>query len=452
MCQVVLVIFSLLLGATTSVLAQSDDRPEHDIFYEDPFAEGDSLVWVPSNEVSIKHIQKRYNIFFRINSPKIDPEFKDNARTLEKMREDFETTLEFDGGMPDSLLILSTASPDGSWKFNQRLARNRAESTRKLLLDMFPEFEEATIKVEYLEEDWDGLLQVLRRHPEFPQREEMLKVINSKSNVDNKERELRNLKKGWRYLVNNYIYALRNSSITLVVATKSIDDEYVKIAPIDSLPPIEYKPQFVAPQPPMPVFWTPGEHQWRKTILAFRSNLLIPLLNIGMEIPVGYHWSVGLDYYYPWAVSSQNRWCSEMLGWFIDGKYWFTGSEYAWTRDNKLIGHALGVYAGVGYYDYQNISRGAQGEYLDLGIDYTYAIPISKNKYRLEFNLGLGLIRTYYRTYKPSSDYQDLIKDPGIKYHSTNIFGPTRASISFVVPITVKTGRPSEKELNRGTL
>ena len=52
-------------------------------------------------------IEKRYNIFFRINSPIIDYDFKDNKRTIEQMVEDIQTTLELDGAVPNQLLILS---------------------------------------------------------------------------------------------------------------------------------------------------------------------------------------------------------------------------------------------------------------------------------------------------------------------------------------------------------
>ena len=74
-----------------------------------------------------------------------------------------------------------------------------------------------------------------------------------------------------------------------------------------------------------------------------------------------------------------------------------------------------------------------------MGIDYTYALPIAEDKLRLEFNVGLGFIYTLYRPYYPSSDYDDLIKEPGIKYRSTNFIGPTRASVSLVYPINVNT-------------
>lgn len=396
-----------------------------------------------AQERSNQYIEKRYNIFFRINSPVIDKSFQGNERTIETMREDIQTTLQLDGAVPDSLLILSTASPDGGYEFNKRLAKNRAASTEKLLLEMFPEFKGAHIKVEYLEEDWDGLLQVLKAHPEFPQREEMMEVIYDNNDLQSKEYRLRALKKGWRYLVNNYIYALRNSSITLsvVMTATNADDEFVREKPQERPEPLpakeySYTPVFEPPTSdigPAPV----EEPKFRKTILAARSNLLIPGLNVGLEIPIGSHWSVGLDYYYPWFVSKDNLWCGEMLGWFIDAKYWFPGKNNTWAPASKLKGHAVGLYAGIGYYDYQKKTNGAQGEYLDFGIDYTYSLPIAEDKLRLEFNIGLGYIYTLYRPYYPSSDYEDLIKEPGIKYRSTNFIGPTRASVSLVYPITV---------------
>ena len=394
------------------------------------------------------YVVKRYNLFFRINSPVIYEDFQDNAKTIATMRQDIEATLQMDGSVPDSLLILSTASPDGGYEFNKRLARNRAASTEKLLLEMFPQFKDAHIKVEYLEEDWDGLRQVLRAHPEFPQREEMMAVIEDDNDLQSKEYRLRALKQGWRYLVRNYIHALRNSSITLtvVMTADNKDDEYVveeverpKMEALQSIQPdpVRFEANLVEN-----LMRRPLEVKFTKTILAARTNLLIPGLNFGVEVPIGMNWSLGLDYYYPWAVSAENQWCGEMLGWFIDGKYWITGDKYKWDVNSKLKGHAVGLYAGLGYYDYQKITNGMQGEYVDFGVDYTFALPVAQDKLRLEFNLGVGFIYTLYRPYYPSSDFDDLIKEPGVKYRTTNFIGPTRASVSLVYPITVPTKNP----------
>ena len=393
------------------------------------------------------YIEKRYNLFFKINSPVIYEDFQDNARTIATMREDIEATLQQEGSVPDSLLILSTASPDGGYEFNKRLAKNRAASTEKFLLEMFPQFKDAHIKVEYLEEDWDGLMQVLKAHPEFPQREEMMAVINDDNDVQSKEYRLRALKQGWRYLVRNHIHALRNSSITLtvVMTPTNADDEFVRGEPIVKLQSLDLPIHFEAPQKVTPLKRQPAEVKFTKTIIAARTNLLVPGLNFGVEVPIGMNWSVGVDYYYPWAVSAENKWCGEMLGWFIDGKYWITGEKHKWSVNSKLKGHAVGIYGGVGYYDYQNKTDGAQGEYLDVGVDYTFALPVANDKLRISFNIGLGLIHTLYRPYYPSSDYEDLIKEPGVKHRSTNFFGPTRASVSLVYPITVSCKNPYTK-------
>ena len=122
---------------------------------------------------------------------------------------------------------------------------------------------------------------------------------------------------------------------------------------------------------------------------------------------------------------------------FADVKYWFTNDETRWKPYSRLKGHAIGVYGGLGYYDYQNKKKGNQGEFIDFGVDYTYALPVANDKLRIEFNIGFGFIRTWYRPYTPSSDYEDLIKEPGVKYRTTNFISPTMAAVSLVWPITV---------------
>ena len=223
------------------------------------------------------------------------------------------------------------------------------------------------------------------------------------------------------------------------------NDEFVRNVP--PIVPIE------DPTTPAPVFTRPiampatlainpitadCEPLMRKTLFAVRTNMLTPSLSIGIEVPIKTNWSVGLDYHYPWAVSANNKWCVEILAWFIDGKYWITGNKHRWSIDSKLKGHAVGVYAGIGYYDFQNKERGRQGEFLDVGVDYTYALPVANDKLRILFNIGFGFIHTQLRPYYPSSDYNDLIKEPGIKYRTSNFFGPTRAAVSLEWPLTFK--------------
>lgn len=388
-----------------------------------------------AQECPDQYISKRYNIFFEINHSDIDSTFKDNGKTLRQMRADISATLNVVGAVPDSLLILSTASPDGRWIYNKQLARHRAQKTSRLLLDMFPEFRESHIQVQYLEEDWSGLRQIIKANPDFPQGDRMLQIIDSQISVDSKEAELRKCAEGWKRLTDEYMYVLRSSSVTLTVIGKA--DEYAVSEPLSIPTPLAYIPIFEHPSAGDIITKPRDPVKFKKTILAARTNLLLPGMSVGIEIPIQEHWSVGFDYYYPWFVSSGNKWCVEMLGWFMDAKYWFTNDKTRWTPDSKLKGHGVGFYAGVGYYDFQNKIKGSQGEYINFGVDYTYALPVANDKLRLEFNIGLGFLKTWYRPYTPSSDYSDLIKEPGVKYRTTNFLAPTMAGVKLVWPITV---------------
>ena len=386
------------------------------------------------------HIEKRYNIFFRINSPQIDSAFKSNARAISQLRSDLEATIAIDGNLPESIYILASASPDGRLEFNRQLSMDRAESAKTLLLEMFPQIDASDIRVEYIEEDWDGLLQVLKASKDFPQRDEMIAVLQSDDSNIVKKFRIKRYKEGYKLLMDEHVYALRNASITMKVVQTATNshDEFVRV-PAPVIEPLAYSYTPTFPQPHNGTILTPEKDpvKFKKTILAARTNLLVPGMSVGIEIPIQEHWSVGFDYYYPWFVSSANKWCVEMLGWFMDAKYWFTNDKTRWTPDSKLKGHGVGFYAGIGYYDFQNKIKGSQGEYINFGVDYTYALPVANDKLRLEFNIGLGFLKTWYRPYTPSSDYSDLIKEPGVKYRTTNFLAPTMAGVKLVWPITV---------------
>ena len=394
--------------------------------------------------VSTKYVQKRYNIFFKKGSSRIDHSFQGNDRVLDRMQEDIRATFEMGHAVTDSLLILSTASPDGSVEVNRRVAEARVNSTKRLILQMFPEFREATILTDIMEENWDGLRQLLRANPDFPQCAQMLSIIENTSDTEETEAALRECEEGWNFIVENHFYVLRNSSITLCVVLDGVVDEFVRLVPVAEVKSITHTPTFETLEKPM---YNPGYERvipWRKTILAARTNLLLPAMNFGVEIPIKDRWSIGADYYFPWISPKSNKWCLQLLGGFVDVKYWFPGKNKSWDRTSRLKGHAVGLYAGIGMYDLQFTREGSQGEYMDFGVDYTYSLPIARDLLRLEFNIGLGFIRTQYRPYYLASDYSDLIAVPGVKYNSTSFFGPTRAGVSLVLPITVRTKMPKE--------
>lgn len=376
----------------------------------------------------IKTFRKQYTIFFRINRWDIDTTFRGNGGTIRRMQAEIDSLISEGSITADSISIVSAASPDGGNAFNVWLSKKRGLSTMDLLEERYPDIDPEIIYIDPTGEDWSTFRKVVYEDRNIPARDELIALMESDLTNDEKEKVLRKMNPAFRYILKHHIYLMRASAVTFNVSV-----------PMVLMPPIA-GPQALAEGPEGNILYRqvqplPQAPVEKKMILAARTNLLVPALNVGVEVPVGYSWSVGADYYFPWWLARSNRYCAEMLGWFVDTKYWF-GKDRG--EEDKLTGHALGAYAGFGYYDYQWEKSGNQGEYIDIGVDYTYAIPLAKDRLRMEFNIGLGWIHTVARHYTPTDDYTDLIKDPGIRHRKYNFFGPTRASVSLVVPIRVK--------------
>lgn len=383
----------------------------------------------PSN---LSYVEKRYNIFFPINSSYVDSTFSNNSHTIETIRQDIRNTFCVDSTLQfetDSILIIATASPDGSLEFNRNLARRRAESTSRLILELFPESAALNIKVQCVDEDWDGLRQILRADPDFPQRDVMLDIIESELTADAKEKALRNCKEGWANLVSNHIYVLRNSSISLNVL--GVQDEFAIAQPLESLSAICYIPVFEAPESGIIYLIREPEPLTRKTFMAVRTNLLVPATNIGAEFCLGNSWSVGADYYFPWLCrKDDHKNAMQMLAWGVTGRYWLGKGR---TYKNRLLGHSVGLGTYIGYYDLERNYTGHQGEFASVCLDYMYAMPVFNNRMHLEFTVGLGYLYSYARPY-------DVFESGGKAFregYTKNIHwaGPLKAGVSLVVPI-----------------
>lgn len=178
-----------------------------------------------------------------------------------------------------------------------------------------------------------------------------------------------------------------------------------------------------------------SEKLWRYPVVALRTNLLVPALNFGVEVPIGKHWSVGADYYYPWVWPKRdNINCFEFLAWGIEGRYWFGRNR---TLLDRLQGHSVGVYGYMGYFDFERNYNGHQGEFVNVGVDYTYAMAVGKKKgLHFEFSLGIGYIYSLARQYTVIETAGPLISNKVTR--KINYFGPTKANVSLVVPIFKK--------------
>jgi hypothetical protein len=281
-------------------------------------------------------------------------------------------------------------------------------------------------------------------------RAQLLQILDDKSLSDQQRKEkiiaMEPDSLTWRILVRDYMGSSRNSVVVVVVKKERIIEPLQMCQPITARaetsenPPsaltFAKQPATQKPEPDKPAEST--ETQSKAPLFSARTNLLVPLLNAGVEVPLGNNWSVAADYYYPWIWPSQkNKNCFELLGWSMEGRYWFGRDR---QPQDRLKGHSVGVYMAGGYYDFEKNYRGMQGEFLSPGLDYTYSMAVGKAKrVHLQFTLAVGYIRSWGRTYNVYGDYGALYPDDGTVIW--DYFGPTKAAVSIVVPFYRKEDR-----------
>ena len=357
-----------------------------------------------------------------------------------------------------------------------RLARQRAAAAETLIRQLTGNAEtnaktnaqtSTPIRTVIVAENWSGLQRLVQERYTRHDRSKVLDILEAE-NISEATRKwrLQQLDNGytWNYILRHYMPELRNATFitlrmkpedplpTLVpmctrAVTMNPDDGPIRPKPAaEQKPAVEQEPsgtQTIQPTPEQQPTVTPADGPTGTEdttaaakpsmipLYALRTNLLVPALNIGAEVPLGERWSVSADYYYPWIwPSKMNRNCFELLGWSVEGRYWFGRDR---QPQQRLRGHSVGLYAAAGYYDFERNYQGQQGEFVSTGLDYTYAMGIGRRKrLNLEFTLALGYIRSWGRNYTVPGPGGELYPEPG-----TVIFdyvGPTKAAVSLVVP------------------
>jgi len=398
-------------------------------------------------------------VYFHRGKSFIDPEYRGNDRRISEFGEALNAHLSDTATIVRTIIIRASASPEGNTVSNQRLSEARARSISARLVDSLG-IDPSLFRTQAIGEDWEGLAREVGKL-DTPWRDDALEIIlntpvwitDGTCVVDSRKNRLKTLEGGdvWSWLDRNVFPELRaaGGTVTCIIERPSVpqvDTVYIKETLRDTV--------FVGEGIPMALSSDDGSGREKpgrsyypdfskeKMLLAVRTNALaIPFANVGVEIPFGRHWSIGADWYYPWIWRSRHAegldyqgFCNELLAGDLELRYWFSPSEE--RPSHRLLGHSVGFYTAAGYYDFEKGFSGHQGEFINAGVDYLYALPLFKGLMHLEFELGLGYI------YSPAQPYDTYLagdkayRQKGVTRY-TRWIGPTRAQISLVVPLYV---------------
>ena len=385
----------------------------------------------------------------------------------------------------DSISIVAYASPEGRLVYNQWLSEKRAESMKRFLKVKYPAVDFSNLKTFAKGEDFEGLVEMVEADKSVPYRKEVLKILkNTKLHVDARMKLLYKLRSGtpYRYIRKNILPWLRTATTCIIYyqpdyfaeretferlleepliveqvgggslicgAPKLADcrplpyqlpreaEEQIVTTPVETPATPEEQPAVSEQQQPAQTFVpiAPTE-RWRDHLVALKTNLLFDALaavNVGLEIPVGNRFSIEGTWIFPWYLQREWNWCYQLLWGDVEGRLWL-GER---TRNNRLKGHFVGLYAGGGLYDFQwKSTDGYQGEFfIAAGVGYGYSMAL-RNGWNLEFELGIGYLQSDYRHYFHITDADGrevLIRDN--VSGRFGYWGPTKAKVSLVVPI-----------------
>lgn len=391
---------------------------------------------------------------FRRGSSSLDMDYNGTAEVLEG----FLRSLESLNSNPDIIIhtinILSAASVEGPRDFNERLSLSRAQSILGYL-SASTSLSPSQMKICSRGENWEDLLAALQARSEKWSMEAagiIRAMMDGKTSPEECKLYLRSLDNGriWQWMEEAVFPSLRSAGGSVHVITSSVrqvrDTLVIRHESITSHRDTVFF-ETVRRQEQVKEHTFRQDSLFRVPVVALRSNLLLPLLNFGVEVPLSDRFSLGADIMYPWAQRAwlnhflpAQKYCAQALVGSLEARWWLGDIHSSGKGDPRyrLRGHSLGLIATGGYYDMEYDWRGQQGEFLALGLDYMYALPLGKGGIHFELGLGIGYAVNTYRDYDVRYEGGHLIGNGRKAMRHLPV--PVRARFALVVPIYKRTG------------
>jgi len=180
---------------------------------------------------SDKFVKERYAskdalIYFRINKYNLDWKFENNRKNATALTElnDFINK----GWIIKNIDVDGYASPDGEESFNQGLSANRAVTGKQYVIDLFKKWAADKNATEFQRtlggvmintashgEDWDGFMQAVQAS-DMKEKAAIINIINSQSDFDKRNYEIRNMSRAYNYLAKDILPQLRRVNIKVI--------------------------------------------------------------------------------------------------------------------------------------------------------------------------------------------------------------------------------------------
>lgn len=153
-------------------------------------------------------------IDFPVNVTTIHKEFSNNTTELDKIIGTINTIKGDSNVSITHINIHGYASPDGPFRLNERLARERTQALKKYVSQLYT-FNSKDIHTTYTLEDWEGF-EALLGDTVFPHKEAIMKIVTSTMHPDRKEGLIKSkFPAFYRFVLKHWFVILRHSDYTI---------------------------------------------------------------------------------------------------------------------------------------------------------------------------------------------------------------------------------------------
>ncbi|MDE7025036.1 MAG: hypothetical protein K2O88_04050 [Paramuribaculum sp.] len=158
------------------------------------------------------------HIDFRVNLTNIDRSYFSNDAQLKEVLAEIDSMVLNPRMKVGRITVVGTASPEGPYKNNVRLATNRAKAFIRILRERYS-FPDSMYAVTTVPEDWDGMRLMVAESDTVPYAETLLEFIDESGHLspDIREYRLKRLDGGrpYAFLREHVLPYLRRASVTV---------------------------------------------------------------------------------------------------------------------------------------------------------------------------------------------------------------------------------------------
>lgn len=176
----------------------------------------------------VKAKKQEANIKFLINQANLrKSELKNNSvgefvKLLKEINKDRE------GLNLQNVEIQAYASPEGGFKFNDKLANKRQNVSEKYVRkEMKSAGVEGNLDAHYTAQDWEGFQQLVQAS-DIQDKDVILRVLSMYKDPQEREQQIRNMSEGFRELADAILPELRRARLTIHYETIGRNDEQIK--------------------------------------------------------------------------------------------------------------------------------------------------------------------------------------------------------------------------------